>query len=140
MELISGQYRSTNIFISKLEKKKTTNLQYCFQHGAHLKWSPDGRAVILHKEVSRQIEVYKLEKKEGTNAYIVQPTIEFPTLHPADDDIIALDMDSHGKYMMTCSTKKNDLALFDLKGKNREAFRTLVEYLVQMTTFISRIF
>ena len=60
--------------------------------------------MILHKEVSRQIEVYKVTKKEGTDVYIVQPTLEFPTLHPAEDDIIALDIDSKGKYMMTCST------------------------------------
>lgn len=113
---------------------RSTRGNVAYDHGAHLKWSPDGRAVILHKEVSRQIEVYKLEKKEGTNAYIVQPTIEFPTLHPADDDIIALDMDSHGKYMMTCSTKKNDLALFDLKGTLLTRLDT-----VQMTTYYANI-
>ena len=35
---------------------------------------------------------------------------------------------------------KLDITDADVKGKDREAFRTLVESLVQMTTFISRIF
>jgi len=119
-------------FTSKDHKLTRGNVAY--DHGAHLKWSPDGKAVILHKEVSRQIEVYKLTKKEGTDAYLVQPAFEFPTLHPAEDDIISLDMDSNGKYMMTCSSHKNDLALFDLKGSLLARLDT-----VQMTTYYASI-
>jgi len=119
-------------FASKDHKSTRGNVPY--DHGAHLIWSPDGKAVILHKEVSRQIEVYKVTKKEGTDVYIVQPTLEFPTLHPAEDDIIALDIDSKGKYMMTCSTNKNDLALFDLKGSLLARLDT-----VQMTTYYASI-
>ncbi len=120
----------TKHFSSKDHKSTRGNVAY--DHGAHLKWSPDSKAVILHKETWRKIEVYKLTKKEGTDVYTVQPALEFPVLHSAEDDIIALDMDSHGKYMMTCSTNKNDLALFDLKG-------TLITRLdtMQMTTYFS---
>ena len=98
-----------------------------FDHGAHLKWSPDGKALIVHKEVSRQIEVYKVIRKEGsTDAYTLQSAVEFPTLHQADDDIVALDIDSKGRFMMTCSSNKNDLVLFDLKGSLLERLDTFL--------------
>ena len=89
----------------------------------------------MHKEVSRLIEVYKLAKKETGDTYTIQSTsVEFPILHSADDDVIALDIDSGGKFMLTCSTNKNDLAIFDLKG-------TLIARLdtVQMTTYFANI-
>ena len=75
----------TKHFASKDHKPVRGNVAY--DHGAHLKWSPDGKAVILHKEVSRLIEVYKLAKKEGgTDTYTIQSTsVEFPILHSADD-------------------------------------------------------
>jgi len=98
-----------------------------FDHGAHLKWSPDGKALIVHKEVSRQIEVYKVIRKEGSNdTYTLQSALEFPTLHQADDDIVALDIDSNGRFMMTCSKSKNDLVLFDLKGSLLERLDTFL--------------
>jgi len=133
----SSQDRSLILWPSKhfvSNDHRSTRGNVAYDHGAHLKWSPDGKAVILHKEVSRQIEVYKVAKKEGTDVYTVQPTIEFPTLHPADDDIIALDIDCYGKYMMTCSSNKNDLALFDLKGSLLARLDT-----VQMTTYFASI-
>ena len=94
----------TKHFTNKDHRSSRGNV--AFDHGAHLKWSPDGKAVILHKEVSRQIEVYKISKKDGTDVYSIQPSLEFPILHSPEDDVIALDMDSNGKYMMTCSTNK----------------------------------
>lgn len=118
----------TKHFQSKDHKATRGNVAY--DHGAHLKWSPDSKAVILHKEVSRQIEVYKMSKKDGTDVYTIQPSLEFPTLHPPEDDIIALDIDSKGKYMMTCSSNKNDLVLFDLKGTLLARMDTM-----QMTTY-----
>ena len=73
--------------------------------------------------------MYKVLKKEGSDTYTVQPSIEFPILHSADDDVVALDIDSNGKYMMTCSSNKNDLVLFDLKGSLLQRVDTF-----QMTT------
>ena len=104
-----------------------------YDHGAHLKWSPDGKALIVHKEVSRQIEVYKVSKKEGSDSYSLLPALEFATLHQAEDDIVALDIDSNGRFMMTCSSNKNDLVLFDLKGSLLERIDTFL-----MTTHYAR--
>ena len=74
--------------------------------------------------------MYRLLKKEGSDTYAVQPaSVEFPILHSADDDVVALDIDSNGKYMMTCSRNKNDLVLFDLKGSLLQRLDTF-----QMTT------
>ena len=78
--------------------------------------------------------MYKVGKKEGSDSYTIQPALDFPILHAVDDDVIALDMDPNGKYLMTCSTKKNDLALFDLKGTLLARMDT-----VQMTTYYANI-
>lgn len=120
----------TKHFHSKDHKSTRGNVAY--DHGAHLKWSPDSKAVILHKEISRQIEVYKMSKKDGTDVYTIQPSLEFPSLNPPEDDIIALDIDSKGKFMMTCSSNKNDLVLFDLKGTLLARIDTK-----QMTTYFA---
>jgi WD40 repeat protein len=88
----------------------------------------------VHKVVSRQIEVYKLAKKESSDNYSIQPAFEFPILHDADDDVIALDIDTNGKYIMTCSTNKNDLVLCDLKGTLLSRLDTF-----QMTTYYANI-
>ena len=121
----------TKHFHSKDHKVVRGNVAY--DHGAHLKWSPDGKALIVHKEVSRQIEVYKVSKKEGSDSYSLLPALEFATLHQAEDDIVALDIDSNGRFMMTCSSNKNDLVLFDLKGSLLERIDTFL-----MTTHYAR--
>ena len=113
---------------------KATRGNVSYDHGAHIKWSPDNKAIIVHKEVSRSIEVYKVGKKEGSDSYTIQPALDFPILHTVDDDVIALDMDPNGKYLMTCSTNKNDLAIFDLKGTLLTRMDT-----VQMTTYYANI-
>ena len=59
----------TKQFNSKDHKCIRGNVSY--DHGAHIKWSPDSKAIIVHKEISRQIEVYKVSKKEGTDSYTI---------------------------------------------------------------------
>lgn len=73
-----------------------------------------------------------MSKKEGSDNYTIQPSLELNSFHPLEDDIIALDMDSNGKFIMTCSQNKNDLVIFDLKGSLLARIDTK-----QMTTYFA---
>ncbi len=117
----------TKQFSSKDHRPSRGNVNY--DHGAHLKWSPDGKAIVVHKETTRTMEVYKLTKKEGSDAYTFQAAFDFNICHDVDDDVVAMGMDAGGKFIMSCSGKKNDLALYDLKGNLLNKLDTF-----QMTT------
>jgi WD40 repeat protein len=79
-----------------------------------VRWSPDGKAFIIHKSLANIIEVYKVTKKsDGTLASAVK-ALEFSRQH--EEDAIGLDIACNGRFIITCS-KKNDVIIWDLKGQ-----------------------
>ncbi|XP_050453399.1 transducin beta-like protein 2 isoform X2 [Cataglyphis hispanica] len=102
----------TKDFTSKNRKSLRVNIE--FDHATLLRWSPDGKAFIIHKAMANTIEVYKIAKK--SDGYLASATkaLEFPRRHT--EDVVGMDIASTGKYIITCSTA-NDLIIWDLKGQ-----------------------
>nr|CAH7755892.1 unnamed protein product [Callosobruchus chinensis] len=78
--------------------KRSLRVNIDFDFATHVKWSPDSKAVIIHKSHENVLEVYKVEKKK-------------------DGWLQArMGIASNGKYIMTCSNK-TDMVIWDLKGQ-----------------------
>ncbi|XP_058795675.1 transducin beta-like protein 2 isoform X5 [Phymastichus coffea] len=97
---------------SKERKSLRVNIEY--DHASLVRWSPDGKAFIIHKAVANVIEVYKVTKKPDGTAASASKALEFPKCH--EEDAIALDIACNGRFIITCS-KLNDLVIWDLKGQ-----------------------
>lgn len=69
----------TKDFTSKNRKSLRVNIE--FDHATLIRWSPDGKAFIIHKAMANAIEVYKIAKK--TDGYIASATkaLEFPRVY-----------------------------------------------------------
>ncbi|XP_070154095.1 transducin beta-like protein 2 isoform X2 [Polyergus mexicanus] len=102
----------TKDFTSKNRKSLRINIE--FDHATLIRWSPDGKAFIIHKAMANTIEVYKIAKK--SDGYLASATkaLEFPRRHT--EDVVGMDIACTGKYIITCSTA-NDLIIWDLKGQ-----------------------
>ncbi|XP_072758878.1 transducin beta-like protein 2 isoform X3 [Anoplolepis gracilipes] len=102
----------TKDFTSKNRKSLRINIE--FDHATLIRWSPDGKAFLIHKAMANTIEVYKIAKK--SDGYLASATkaLEFPRRHT--EDVVGMDIASTGKYIITCSTA-NDLIIWDLKGQ-----------------------
>ncbi|KAH0944890.1 hypothetical protein HN011_010188 [Eciton burchellii] len=103
----------TKDFTTNDRKSLRVNIE--FDHATLIRWSPDGKAFIIHKAVANVIEVYKITKK--SDGYIASATkaLEFPRRHT--EDVVGMDIACTGKYIITCS-KANDLIIWDLKGQS----------------------
>jgi len=66
----------TKDFTTNDRKSLRVNIE--FDHATLIRWSPDGKAFIIHKAVANVIEVYKITKK--SDGYIASATkaLEFP--------------------------------------------------------------
>jgi len=58
--------------------RKSLRINIEFDHATLIRWSPDGKAFMIHKAVANVIEVYKITKK--SDGYITSATkaLEFP--------------------------------------------------------------
>lgn len=102
----------TKDLASKERKSLRVNIEY--DHASLVRWSPDGKAFIIHKAVANLIEVYKVTKKtDGTPASATK-ALDFPKHH--QEDAITLEIACNGRFIVTCS-KLNDLVVWDLKGQ-----------------------
>ncbi|XP_071581319.1 transducin beta-like protein 2 [Temnothorax nylanderi] len=99
-------------FTSKDRKSLRVNIE--FDHATLIRWSPDGKAFIIHKAVANAIEVYKIAKKPDGHLASATKALEFPQRHT--EDVVGMDIACTGKYIITCS-KANDLIIWDLKGQ-----------------------
>ncbi|KAJ8679511.1 hypothetical protein QAD02_015298 [Eretmocerus hayati] len=97
---------------SKERKSLRVNIEY--DHASHVRWSPDGKAFIIHKALANSIEVYKVTKKSDGSASSATKALEFDKKH--EEDVVGLDIACNGRFIITCS-KLNDLVLWDLKGQ-----------------------
>lgn len=97
---------------SKDRKSLRVNIEY--DHANLIRWSPDGKAFIIHKALANLIEVYKVTKKADGTAASATKALEFPNHHV--EDAIAMDIACNGRFIATCS-KLNDLIVWDLKGQ-----------------------
>nr|XP_012221648.1 PREDICTED: transducin beta-like protein 2 [Linepithema humile] len=99
-------------FTSKDRKSLRINIE--FDHATLIRWSPDGKAFIIHKAVANVVEVYKITKKSDGHLGSATKVLEFPRRHT--EDVVGMDIACTGKYIITCS-KVNDLIIWDLKGQ-----------------------
>lgn len=61
-----------------IKEKRSLRVNIEFDHATLVRWSPDGKAFLIHKAVANTIEVYKISKKpDGTLASAIK-ALEFP--------------------------------------------------------------
>ncbi|XP_050696721.1 transducin beta-like protein 2 [Eriocheir sinensis] len=114
------QIWSTKDFNLKEHKSVRGNIEFDF--ATKVCWSPDGKAVILHKSVANTIEVYKLTKRPDGSLGSPQVSLTFPQ-HDREADVIALDVAVTGKFIMSCNNK-NQLIIWGLRGEVMEMVDT----------------
>ncbi|KAF7990387.1 hypothetical protein HCN44_000192 [Aphidius gifuensis] len=96
------------------KNRKSLRINIDWDHATHVKFSPDGKAFIIHKSFGNNIVVYGLKKKPNGFFISATPVLEYQKKH--DDDIIGMDIACNGRFIMTCG-KSNDLIIWDLKGE-----------------------
>ncbi|XP_045128986.1 transducin beta-like protein 2 [Portunus trituberculatus] len=114
------QIWTTKDFSLKEHKSVRGNIE--FDYATKVCWSPDGKAVIIHKSVANTIEVYKLTKRPDGSPGSPQMSMTFPQ-HDGEADVIALDMAVTGKFIMSCNNK-NQLIIWSLRGEVMEMVDT----------------
>ncbi|XP_076243383.1 transducin beta-like protein 2 isoform X2 [Calliopsis andreniformis] len=97
-----------------VKEKRSVRVNIEFDHATLIRWSPDGKAFIIHKGVANTIEVYKISKKSDGTLSSATKALEFSKRHT--EDVVGMDIACTGKYIITCSTA-NDLVIWDLKGQ-----------------------
>uniref|UniRef100_U5EHC5 Putative ws beta-transducin repeat protein n=1 Tax=Corethrella appendiculata TaxID=1370023 RepID=U5EHC5_9DIPT len=96
---------------TKDRKSFRVNVQY--DHGEKICWSPDNRALLIHKFTQRAVEVYKFERTDSN--WFTNPTKSITFSEKHVEDIVGFGISCTGRFIMTCSNK-NDLILWDTKG------------------------
>lgn len=61
---------------SKDRRSLRVNIEY--DHATLIRWSPDGKAFIIHKAMANAIEVYKVAKKPDGFLASATKALEFP--------------------------------------------------------------
>ncbi|CAK9828448.1 mRNA-capping enzyme [Anthophora retusa] len=97
-----------------VKEKRSLRINIEFDHATLVRWSPDGKAFLIHTAVANTIEVYKISKKPDGTLAAATKALEFPKRHT--EDVVGMDIACTGKYIITCS-KLNDLVVWDLKGQ-----------------------
>uniref|UniRef100_A0A0P4W3S7 Uncharacterized protein n=1 Tax=Scylla olivacea TaxID=85551 RepID=A0A0P4W3S7_SCYOL len=114
------QIWTTKDFNHKEHKSIRGNIEFDF--ATKVCWSPDGKAVIIHKSAGNTIEVYKLTKRPDGSPGSPQVSMTFPQ-HDREADVIALDVAVTGKFIMSCNNK-NQLIIWSLRGEVMEMVDT----------------
>lgn len=99
--------------IGDTQNRKSIRVNVEYDYATKVAWSPDTRALIVHKSIANCIEVIKLEKKDGFLANPVKG-ITFSSGHESDV-IVGFGIACNGRFIMTCSNK-TDIIIWDLKG------------------------
>lgn len=68
-----------------------------------VKWSPDSKALVVHKDSENCAEVYKISKKDDGGFGQASVCLTFPKVH--ETDVIGMGFAPTGKFIMTCSDK-----------------------------------
>lgn len=66
----------TSNLASKDRKSLRINVEY--DYATHVRWSPDGKAFIIHKSHGNNVEVYKVAKKSDGFLASATKAHEFP--------------------------------------------------------------
>lgn len=61
-----------------MKEKRSLRINIEFDHATLIRWSPDGKAFIIHKAVANTIEVYKIAKKPDGTLASATKALEFP--------------------------------------------------------------
>ncbi|XP_066945957.1 transducin beta-like protein 2 isoform X3 [Macrobrachium rosenbergii] len=104
---------STKDFGQPAHKSIRGNIE--FDYASLVCWSPDTKAFIIHKQAANAIEVYKVSKRPDGSVGNPQVALTFPQ-HNDIADVIALDIDINGRFIMSCNNK-NELIIWNLKGE-----------------------
>lgn len=59
------------------------NIEY--DHATLVRWSPDGKAFLIHKALGNAIEVYKISKKSDGTLASATKSLEFPKVNIIKD-------------------------------------------------------
>ncbi|KAJ6638693.1 Transducin beta-like protein 2 [Pseudolycoriella hygida] len=104
-------WTANNIADTQQRKSLRVNVEY--DHAVKIAWSPDSKAILIHKALENCVEVIKVEKKDG---FLVNPTkgITFTSVHESDV-IVGFGIACTGRFIMTASDK-TDFVLWNLKG------------------------
>lgn len=99
--------------IGDTQQRKCIRVNVEYDHAVRIAWSPDSKALLIHKGIKNCIEVIKIEKKDGFlgNA---SKGLTFPSGHDSDV-IVGFGIACTGRYIMSCSNK-TDILLWTLKG------------------------
>ncbi|XP_045615048.1 transducin beta-like protein 2 isoform X4 [Procambarus clarkii] len=111
---------STKDFGNREHKSVRGNIEFDF--ATKVRWSPDGKAFIVHKSIANVIEVYKVTKRPDGTLGNPQVALTFPQQNE-EADVIALDVAVSGKFIMTCNNK-NQLVIWSLRGDILETVDT----------------
>lgn len=107
-------WSASNIGNTQTRKSFRINVEY--DCAAKVCWSPDSKAIIIHKAIGNCIEVYKIDKKDGFFTNPVKAlTFSQPSSTNQENDIIGFGISCTGRFIMTCSNG-TDLIIWDLKG------------------------
>jgi WD40 repeat protein len=111
--------------------RKTFRINVDFDHVYKIAWSPDSKALLGFKALENAIEVYRVDRKDGSFVSYVK-SITFPRAHECDD-IVSLEIAPNGKFIMTASNR-TDLILWDVRGNILEQLNTFT-----MTNYAAKI-
>lgn len=100
-----------NIHDTQQRKSLRVNVEY--DHAVKLTWSPDSKAILIHKALENCIEVIRIEKKDG---FLANPSkgVTFRSAHESDV-IVGFGIACTGRFIMSASNK-TDFVLWNLKG------------------------
>ncbi|CAG9803178.1 unnamed protein product [Chironomus riparius] len=101
--------------------RKTFRINVEYDHVYKLVWSPDSKAILGFKATDNSIEVYRLERKDGSFTSYGR-SITFPRAHE-NDDVISLDIACNGRFIMSASNK-TELIIWDIRGNVLEQLNT----------------
>lgn len=64
-----------------IKEKRSLRVNVEFDHATLVRWSPDGKAFLIHKAVANTIEVYKISKKSDGTLASAAKALEFSKVY-----------------------------------------------------------
>lgn len=64
-----------------IKEKRSLRVNVEFDHATLVRWSPDGKAFLIHKAVANTIEVYKISKKSDGTLASATKALEFSKVY-----------------------------------------------------------
>jgi WD40 repeat protein len=101
-------------YMKTLEEKehKYSRKNVELDHATHIKFSPDGTAVLTFLSVANALQVFKIAKQKGSLT-VSEPTIDFPKVDSSP--VISMGIASTGKFVMTCTSTA--FTIWTLRGE-----------------------